>query len=89
VVRSAGPGATLSLLSGVLGPPRTAPPCAFPLTQGWGCTAMAPGGSGKVPLHHFGPGFTAKVAALSFVTGACMELFMVKTGFYEKCGPYC
>ena len=25
-----------------------------------------------------------KVAGLSFVVGACMELFMIKTGFYEK-----
>lgn len=25
-----------------------------------------------------------KVAGISFVVGACMELFMIKTGFYEK-----
>lgn len=25
-----------------------------------------------------------KVAGFSFVVGACMELFMIKTGFYEK-----
>jgi hypothetical protein len=25
----------------------------------------------------------AKIASLSFVVGACMELFMIKTGFYS------
>lgn len=30
------------------------------------------------------PAFYAKVVGISFAVGACMELFMVKTGFYEK-----
>ena len=30
------------------------------------------------------PRFHAKVVGISFAVGACMELFMVKTGFYEK-----
>ena len=36
----------------------------------------------KVPLHHFGGSFYARVAALSFAVGAGMELFMIKSGFY-------
>lgn len=30
------------------------------------------------------PGFYAKLVGISFAVGASMELFMVKTGFYEK-----
>ncbi|KAK9808934.1 hypothetical protein WJX72_006590 [[Myrmecia] bisecta] len=28
--------------------------------------------------------FYAKVASACFVAGGCMELFMIKTGFYDK-----
>ena len=37
----------------------------------------------RVPLHHFGASFYARVAALSFALGGCMELFMIKSGFYK------
>ena len=30
------------------------------------------------------PAFYGKLIGISFGVGACMELFMVKTGFYEK-----
>jgi hypothetical protein len=30
------------------------------------------------------PEFYGKLIGVSFAVGACMELFMVKTGFYEK-----
>lgn len=36
----------------------------------------------KVPLHHFGASFYARVAVLSFAVGAGMEFFMIKSGFY-------
>jgi hypothetical protein len=39
----------------------------------------------KAPLHVFGRPFYIKVAAASFALGACIELFMIKTGFYDKC----
>ena len=39
----------------------------------------------KPPLHVFGRPFYAKVAVASFALGACIELFMIKTGFYDKC----
>jgi hypothetical protein len=39
----------------------------------------------KAPLHVFGRPFYVKVAAASFALGACIELFMIKTGFYDKC----
>lgn len=38
----------------------------------------------KKPAHNFDFGFYARVSALSFGIGASMELFMIKTGFYEK-----
>ncbi|EEH51980.1 uncharacterized protein MICPUCDRAFT_53429 [Micromonas pusilla CCMP1545] len=39
---------------------------------------------GGVPLQVIGADFYAKVVGISFATGACMELFMIKTGFYDK-----
>lgn len=39
----------------------------------------------KPPLHVFRRPFYVKVAAASFALGACIELFMLKTGFYDKC----
>ena len=39
----------------------------------------------KAPLHQFGTVFYTKVAAAGFVLGAGMEMFMIKTGFYNKC----
>jgi|APGre2960657444_1045066.scaffolds.fasta_scaffold107591_1 hypothetical protein len=42
---------------------------------------MAP----KPPLHAFGRPFYVKVAGASFLLGACIELFMIQTGFYYKC----
>ena len=39
----------------------------------------------KPPLHVFGRPFYAKVAGASFALGACIELFMLKTGFYNTC----
>jgi len=33
--------------------------------------------------HKFNNAFYCKVAGLGFGVGACMELFMVKTGFYN------
>jgi len=39
----------------------------------------------KPPLHVFGRPFYAKVAAASFALGAAIELFMLSTGFYDKC----
>lgn len=38
----------------------------------------------KRALERIPKGLYWKVAGLSFVVGACMELFMIKTGFYEK-----
>ena len=43
----------------------------------------------KPPLHVFGRPFYAKVAVASFALGACIELFMIKTGFYDKCAVAC
>jgi hypothetical protein len=37
----------------------------------------------RPPLHVFGRPFYIKVAAASFAFGACIELFMLKTGFYD------
>ena len=34
--------------------------------------------------HALTPAFYCKLIGISFGVGACMELFMVKTGFYEK-----
>jgi len=36
------------------------------------------------PVHEFGRPFLLRLAAGSFAVGACMELFMIKTGFYDK-----
>ena len=38
----------------------------------------------KRALERIPKGLYWKVAGLSFVVGACMELFMIKTGFYDK-----
>lgn len=38
----------------------------------------------KAPLHVFDGRFHAKLAATGFVLGACIEMFMIKTGFYDK-----
>lgn len=38
----------------------------------------------KVPVHDFGTSFYLRLIGLSFTVGACMEGFMIKTGFYEK-----
>lgn len=38
----------------------------------------------KVPVEELGASFYARVVGVSFAVGACMELFMIKTGFYEK-----
>ena len=35
--------------------------------------------------HVFDARFNARVAVISFALGACIELFMIKTGFYDKC----
>jgi hypothetical protein len=43
----------------------------------------------KPPLHVFGRPFYVKVAVASFALGACIELFMIKTGFYDKCAAAC
>ncbi len=39
----------------------------------------------RPPLHSFGRPFYVKVAGASFVLGACIEAFMIHTGFYDKC----
>ena len=39
----------------------------------------------KPPLHVFGRPFYVKVAAASFALGACIEGFMIATGFYDQC----
>ena len=39
----------------------------------------------KPPLHVFGRPFYVKVAVASFALGAAIELFMIKTGFYDRC----
>ena len=39
----------------------------------------------KVPLHVFDRSFYVKVGAASFALGAGIELFMLKTGFYNTC----
>lgn len=41
----------------------------------------------KKPVHEFGLGFYARLSAISFGVGAAMELFMIKTSFYEKSAP--
>lgn len=45
--------------------------------EGIGFPFMAPGGAQSL----FGWQWYAKLSAVSFVTGAAMELFMIKTGF--------
>jgi hypothetical protein len=39
----------------------------------------------KPPLHVFTRPFYVKVAGASFALGAAIELFMLKTGFYDTC----
>lgn len=39
----------------------------------------------KAPLHVFDGRFYAKLGATCFVLGGCIETFMIKTGFYDKC----
>jgi hypothetical protein len=34
--------------------------------------------------HVFDAAFYTKVAVASFALGGCMEMFMIKTGFYDK-----
>lgn len=38
----------------------------------------------KVQVQEFGASFYARLVGISFAVGACMEGFMIKTGFYEK-----
>jgi hypothetical protein len=38
----------------------------------------------KIKAPEFGTSFYARVAGFSFAAGACMEGFMIKTGFYDK-----
>jgi hypothetical protein len=38
----------------------------------------------RPPLHVFGRDFYVKTAVASALVGAAMELFMIKTGFYDK-----
>ena len=38
----------------------------------------------RVPVQEFGASFYARLIGISFGVGACMEGFMIKTGFYEK-----
>ena len=40
---------------------------------------------GRPPLHVFERPFYVKTAVASALLGAAMELFMIKTGFYDKC----
>ena len=39
----------------------------------------------RPPLHVFERPFYVKTAVASALLGAAMELFMIKTGFYDKC----
>jgi hypothetical protein len=36
------------------------------------------------PVQELGTSFYAKLVGVSFTVGACMEGFMIKTGFFEK-----
>ena len=35
-------------------------------------------------MQEFGTSFYARLVGISFTVGACMEGFMIKTGFYDK-----